>query len=82
VARSGERLTIESVIARNLTREIEVYLPLSYVFYAIGNSGGDDPLLGWLAAGLAAAVPAFPFVQQGPAAHRRPAGRHLGRQHP
>jgi uncharacterized RDD family membrane protein YckC len=43
VARSGERLTVESVIARNLTREIEIYLPLSYLGYALANSGG-----GWL----------------------------------
>ena len=64
VARSGERLTIESVIARNLTREIEVYLPLSYVFYAIGNSGGDDPLLGWLAAGWLLLFLLFPLFNK------------------
>ena len=33
VARSGERLTADRVIARNLMREIEFYLPLSFLFY-------------------------------------------------
>lgn len=31
VARNGERLTADAVIARNLMREIEVYLPLSFL---------------------------------------------------
>ncbi|MEA3030200.1 MAG: hypothetical protein QOG13_1525 [Sphingomonadales bacterium] len=33
VARSGERLTADRVIARNLMREIEFYLPLSFLSY-------------------------------------------------
>lgn len=46
VARSGERLTFESVIARNLMREIEVFLPLIFLLSAIGDeSGGRDRLL-------------------------------------
>ena len=39
VARDGGRLTGEAVIARNLMRELEFFLPLSFVF----ASGGD----GW-----------------------------------
>ena len=40
VARSGERLTADRVIARNLMREIEFYLPVSFLFYnlAAGTS--------------------------------------------
>lgn len=64
VARNGERLTIESVIARNLTREIEIYLPLSYVFYALGSSGTDHPLLGWLAAGWLLLFLFFPLFNK------------------
>jgi uncharacterized RDD family membrane protein YckC len=46
VARSGERLTLESVIARNLMREIEVFLPLMFVLQALFQlGGGSDGLL-------------------------------------
>ena len=49
VARSGERLTADRVIARNLMREIEFYLPLSFLFYNAAEGGG-----GWAAlAGMA-----------------------------
>lgn len=47
VARSGERLTADRVIARNMMREIEFYLPLSFLFYD-ASGGGTDGLL-WLA---------------------------------
>lgn len=63
VARNGERLTIESVIARNLTREIEVYVPISYLFYAMAQES-DDPLLGWLAAGWLLLFLLFPLFNK------------------
>lgn len=49
VARSGERLTADRVIARNLMREVEFYLPLSFLFSALA---AEDwlavlGLLGW-----------------------------------
>lgn len=47
VARSGERLTADRVIARNMMREIEFYLPMSFLFYD-ASGGGTDGLL-WLA---------------------------------
>ena len=79
VARSGERLTADRVIARNLMREIEFYLPLSFLFFdaADGTAGGLTAL-----AGLAwtAHLPLLPLVQQGQDAGRRPARRHLGDQ--
>ena len=46
-ARNGGRLTAEMVIARNLLRDIELFLPLTFVLSA--NDGGDTG-----AAGLAA----------------------------
>jgi uncharacterized RDD family membrane protein YckC len=64
VARSGERLTIESVIARNLTREIEVYLPLSYTVSTLVSGGMGDPLMGWLAAGWLLLFLAFPLFNK------------------
>ncbi len=50
VARSGERLTADRVIARNMMREIEFYLPLSFLF-AGSAEGSVDALTGL--AGLA-----------------------------
>jgi uncharacterized RDD family membrane protein YckC len=47
VARSGERLTSESVVARNLMREVELYLPLSYLIYALVETDSADSLLAW-----------------------------------
>ena len=44
VARSGERLTADRVIARNLMREIELYLPLGFVGMTL-FSGDVDWLL-------------------------------------
>lgn len=48
VARSGERLTADRVVARNLMREIEFYLPLSFLAYnaAEGMGGGYTALAG------------------------------------
>jgi len=41
VARSGERLTADRVIARNLMREIEFYLPLSFLSYNASEGAGS-----------------------------------------
>jgi uncharacterized RDD family membrane protein YckC len=41
VARSGERLTADRVIARNMMREIEFYLPLSFLFYNSAEGTAD-----------------------------------------
>lgn len=37
VARDGGRLTADAVIARNLVREIEIYLPLSFLAFEAGT---------------------------------------------
>ncbi|MBV9883820.1 MAG: RDD family protein [Sphingomonadaceae bacterium] len=51
VARSGERLTADRVIARNLMREIEFYLPLSFLSYNASQGAGSALMslagLGW-----------------------------------
>lgn len=51
VARNGGRLTADMVIARNLMREIEIYLPLSFVGYSSAQDGGSGLAalagLGW-----------------------------------
>lgn len=50
VARSGERLTADRIIARNLTRELELYLPLSFISY----NATEGTANGWMAlAGIA-----------------------------
>lgn len=63
VARGGDRLTADRVIARNLMREIEFYLPLSFLGYnlAAGSAGGWTALAGLLWTGL---FVIFPFFNQ------------------
>jgi uncharacterized RDD family membrane protein YckC len=49
VAREGGRLTADAVVARNLIRELELFLPLMM----LGVSAGEDMAAGWtIAAGL------------------------------
>jgi uncharacterized RDD family membrane protein YckC len=49
VARSGGRLTADAVIARNLLRELEFYLPLSFLGYRVaeGSAGGAIAAFGF-----------------------------------
>lgn len=50
VARDGGRLTADAVIARNLIRELEIFLPLTFL-----SVGGTEDMVGW-ATGLAGAA--------------------------
>jgi uncharacterized RDD family membrane protein YckC len=61
VARSGERLTADRVIARNMMREIEFYLPMSFLFYdsAEGPADGWTWLAGLVWTGLFLFFPLF-----------------------
>jgi uncharacterized RDD family membrane protein YckC len=63
IARSGDRLTADRVVARNLMREIEFYLPLSFLGYnaAEGSGSGLTALVGlaWTALFMF-----FPFFNQ------------------
>ena len=45
-ARDGGRLTAEAVFARNAMREIEVFLPLTFLLAS--GVGATDPIGGWL----------------------------------
>lgn len=45
----GGRLTAEAVIARNLLRDIEVFLPLTYLIGMMGSGGQSDGVMGWAA---------------------------------
>jgi uncharacterized RDD family membrane protein YckC len=61
VARSGERLTADRVIARNLMREIEFFLPLSFLFYdaSEGTGGALTSLAGLAWTGIFLFFPMF-----------------------
>ena len=45
-ARDGGRLTAEAVFARNAMREIEVFLPLTFLLAS--GAASDDPAAGWV----------------------------------
>jgi len=61
VARNGERLTADRVIARNLMREIEFYLPLSFLSYnaSEGAAGALTSLAGLAWTGIFLFFPMF-----------------------
>lgn len=64
VARNGERLTVESVIARNLMREVEIFLPLSLILYAAFSPDEENGLLVWAAAAWVLIFLLFPLFNK------------------
>jgi len=60
-ARDGGRLTAEMVLARNLLRDIELFLPASFLLSA---RGGDMGAAGLAAAGWALVFLLFPFFNR------------------
>jgi len=60
-ARRGGRLTADAVIARNLLRDIELFLPLVFIF---GASGGQDGSAGIAAMLWFVLFMAFPFFNR------------------
>jgi len=60
-ARNGARLTPEMVIARNLLRDIELFLPVVLVAAAPAGDGG---VAGWLAAGWFLLFALFPLFNR------------------
>lgn len=60
-ARDGDRLTAEAVVARNLLRDIELFLPLVLVFVAPTGEGGAA---GWAATGWFLTFMLFPFFNK------------------
>lgn len=63
VARDGGRLTGDAVIARNLMREVEVFLPLSLLASGLAE-GTVDALTGWLGFGWTAVFLFFPLFNR------------------
>lgn len=60
-ARGGGRLTAEAVIARNLMRDVEVFIPLAFLLGGIGSSLG---VMGWAAAVWLGVFVLFPFFNK------------------
>jgi uncharacterized RDD family membrane protein YckC len=60
-ARDGGRLTANAIFARNAMRELEFYLPLSFIFSRIGEGGADSwvYLLGIVWSGIFVLFPLF-----------------------
>ncbi len=76
VARDGARLTAGAVIARNAMREIEVFLPLSFLAEQAGQGAADGFLILF---GLCwSGIFLFFLVQPRPVARRRHDRGHLG----
>ncbi len=63
VARSGARLTADAVIARNLLREIEFFLPLSFLLYR-SSEGTADALMSLVGLGWACIFLFFPMFNK------------------
>jgi uncharacterized RDD family membrane protein YckC len=57
----GGRLTAEAVIARNLMRDVEVFIPAGFLLSGIGSSIG---LTGWATAAWLAVFVLFPFFNK------------------
>jgi uncharacterized RDD family membrane protein YckC len=60
-ARGGGRLTAEAVIARNLMRDVEVFIPAAFLIGGIGSSLG---VTGWAAAVWLGVFVLFPFFNK------------------
>mgnify|MGYP000308847389 CR=1 FL=1 len=63
VARDGGRLTADAVVARNLMREIETFLPLSMLSSGLAE-GTVDALTGWLGFIWTGVFLFFPFLNK------------------
>ncbi|WP_408587503.1 RDD family protein [Novosphingobium sp.] len=62
-ARDGGRLTTEAVIARNLLRDVELFMPLVFLGGAMA-SGGDTDLAAWAGLGWFALFVCMPFINK------------------
>jgi uncharacterized RDD family membrane protein YckC len=60
-ARGGARLTAEAVIARNLMRDVEVFIPAIFLLSGIGSEMG---VTGWAAAVWLGVFVLFPFFNK------------------
>ncbi len=62
-ARGTDRLTTEAVIARNIVRDIELFMPAVFIGGAV-TAGGDTDLAGWAGAVWFAIFVLFPFFNR------------------
>lgn len=62
-ARGTERLTTEAVIARNIVRDIELFMPIVFIGGAVA-AGSDTDLAGWAGAVWFAIFVLFPFFNR------------------
>jgi uncharacterized RDD family membrane protein YckC len=62
-ARGTERLTTEAVIARNIVRDIELFMPIVFIGGAFA-AGSDTDLAGWAGAIWFAIFVLFPFFNR------------------
>ncbi len=62
-ARGTERLTTEAVIARNIVRDIELFMPLVFIGGAVA-AGSDTDVAGWAGAIWFAIFILFPFCNR------------------
>lgn len=62
-ARGTERLTTEAVIARNIVRDIELFMPIVFISSAVA-AGSDTDLAGWAGAVWCAIFLLFPFFNR------------------
>lgn len=63
-AGDGGRLTADAVIARNLLREIEVFLPLSFLATGAAGEDGGGILSAWAGLGWAGLFLLFPLLNR------------------
>lgn len=61
--RGTERLTTEAVIARNIIRDIELFMPIVFIGGAVA-AGSDTDLAGWAGAVWCAIFMLFPFFNR------------------
>lgn len=59
----GDRLTTEAVIARNLMRDIELFMPLVFIGGAL-STGSDTEFAGWAGLAWFVVFMAFPFLNR------------------
>ncbi|KUR72406.1 hypothetical protein AQZ52_03860 [Novosphingobium fuchskuhlense] len=62
-ARGTERLTTEAVIARNIVRDIELFMPVVFIGGAFA-AGSDTDVAGWAGAAWFAIFVLFPFFNR------------------